>query len=254
MKKAIIILLAAVMGTCSKPPDALDEILASGVLRVITRNSPTTYYQGAREAEGPEYLMARGFTNFLSKKYDRPIRLEIKTVDRFGEIFPAVESGQSHIAAAGLTVTDERRERVAFGPSYQNVQQLLIYRLGTGKPRSLDALYGKRLEVMAGSSYVETLNQLRGEHPDLVWSENPTVEVSELLMAVENQDIDYTIADTTSYEVHRHYMPDLRPALPLKDGDQLAWAFDKYASATLRVEAQMYFDKIRKKRVSRSNY
>ncbi len=245
MNKAIIILLAAVMGTCSKPPTALDEVLATGVLRVITRYSPTTYYRGAEEYEGPEYLLVRGFRNFLSQKYDRELKLQIETVDRFGELFPAVESGRSHLAAAGLTVTDERRQRVAFGPVYQEVKQSLIYRLGSGKPRSVEQLSGKHLEIMAGTSYVETLNKLQREHPDLSWSENPNVEISELLMAVETQEIDYTLADTTAYEVHRHYMPDLRIAMELSDEDELAWAFGKRYSASLRVEAQQYFKQIK---------
>ena len=245
MKKAIIILLAAVMGTCSKPPTALDEILESGVLRVITRNSPTTYFRGADDYEGPEYLLMRGFRNFLSTKYGKPLQLEIEAVDRFGEIFPAIESGRSHIAAAGLTITDERQQRVAFGPSYQEVKQSLIYKLASGKPRNLAQLYGKRLEVIAGSSYVETLNDIQDQHPALTWSENPNVEISELLMAVETQEIDYTVADSTAYEVHRHYMPDLRIAMDLKDSDQLAWAFDKHNSASLRVEVGQYFEEIR---------
>jgi membrane-bound lytic murein transglycosylase F len=245
MKKAIIILLAGVMGTCSQPPTALDEILAGGTLRVITRNSPTTYYRGAVDFEGPEYLLVRGFRNFLADKYDRDIKLEIDTVDRFNEIFPAVENGNFHIAAAGLTVTDERQQRVAFGPTYQEVKQSLIYRLGTGKPRSMEELYGKRLEVMAGTSYVETLGRIQAEHPDLSWSENPSVEISELLMAVEAQEIDYTVADTTAYEVHRHYMPDLRVAMDLKESDKLAWAFERGTSASLRIEVEQYFDEIR---------
>jgi membrane-bound lytic murein transglycosylase F len=245
MKKAIIILLAGVMGTCSQPPTALDEILASGTLRVITRTSPTTYYRGAVDFEGPEYLLVRGFRNFLNQKYDTNLKLEIETVDRFSEIFPAVESRSFHIAAAGLTITDERRERVSFGPVYQKVKQSLIYRLGTGKPRSMEELYGKRLEVMTGSSYVETLDSIQNDHPDLSWSENPSVEISELLMAVEAQEIDYTVADTTAYEVHRHYMPDLRIAMDLKTGDELAWAFDRNTSATLRIEVEQYFDEIK---------
>jgi membrane-bound lytic murein transglycosylase F len=244
MKKAIIILLAAVMGTCSKPPTTLDEILEGGVLRVVTRNSPTTYYRGAVDYEGPEYLLMRGFRNFLSTKYGKPLQLDIETVDRFGEIFPAIESGRSHIAAAGLTITAERQQRVTFGPTYQEVKQSLIYRLGSGKPRNLTQLYGKRIEVMSGSSYVETLHDIQDKHPDLSWSENPNVEISELLMAVETQKIDYTVADTTAYEVHRHYMPDLRIAMNLKDSDQLAWAFEKHNSASLRVEVAQYFKEI----------
>ena len=55
MRKATIIMLALVMGTCSRPPTTLEEVLTSGQLRVITRNSPTTYYEGALGTDGPEF-------------------------------------------------------------------------------------------------------------------------------------------------------------------------------------------------------
>ncbi|MEC9376458.1 MAG: membrane-bound lytic murein transglycosylase MltF [Pseudomonadota bacterium] len=245
MKKAITILLAVLMSTCSKPPTALDEILASGVLRVITKSGPTTYYRGTKEFEGPEYLLLRGFRNFLNAKYNRNLKLEITTIDQLSAILPAVESENFHIAAAGLSITEKNQQMVAFGPTYQTVKQSLIYRLGTGKPRNLSHLDGKKLEVMAGASYIDTLKNKQLKHPDLIWSENPNAEVSELLMAVESQDIDYTIADTTSFQIYRQYMPDLRVAMHLKESDQIAWAFNLNNSSSLRVEASKYFNTIK---------
>jgi membrane-bound lytic murein transglycosylase F len=244
MKKAAIILLAVLMGTCSRSPSTLEEILESGELRVITRNSPTTYFRGPQGFEGPEFLLAQGFAKFLSEKYARPINVSFSTKDRFVDLLPALQASEAHLAAAGLTVTAERQKDVTFGPVYQEVKQHLIYRLNTGKPRKLEDLRGKRLEIMSGSSFASTLSRLQQDDPDFAWSENPDVEVSELLQAVANQEIDYTVADTTSYDVHRFYMPELRIAMDLKEGDELAWAFNPDGSESLRAEADEFFETI----------
>lgn len=245
MKKAAIILLAVLMGTCSRSPSTLEEILESGELRIITRNSPTTYFRGAQGIEGPEYLLAQGFARFLSEKYDRPITINFSTKERFVDLLPALQDGEAHLAAAGLTITPEGEQDVSFGPVYQEVKQHLIYRLNTGKPRSLEDLRGKRLEIMSGSNFAKTLTDMQANDPDFAWSENPGVEISELLQSVANQEIDYTVVDTTSYDVHRFYMPELRIAMDLKDGDELAWAFNSAGSDSLRAEADEFFDIIK---------
>jgi membrane-bound lytic murein transglycosylase F len=244
LKKTAIIILALALSTCSRPPGALEEILNSGQLRVVTRNSPTTYFRGADGHEGPEFLLAQGFAEFLSAKYSRPVEAQFTVVDRFVDLFPAIEERQAHFAAAGLTITSERIDRVAFGPVYQEVQQHLVYRLNSGRPRTIHDLRGKRLEIMAGSSYAQTLAAIQTQYPDFAWSENPNSEISELLGGVENRTIDYTVADSTAFDVHRHYMPDLAIAMNLKEGDELAWAFHKHDSYDIRVEAHEYFDQI----------
>jgi membrane-bound lytic murein transglycosylase F len=241
MKITTLIILALMLTTCGKQPGALEEILSSGQLRVITRNGPTTYFRGASGFEGPEFLLVQEFADYLSNKYDRPVEPVFSTVERFTELFPAVEKRQVHFAAAGLTVTPERAELVAFGPSYQEVKQHLIYRLNSGRPVAFDDLQGKQLEIMVGSSYAETLADLQADNPNLVWTENPNSEVSELLNAVEQKQIDYTIADTTAFDVHRHYMPDLAIAMDLKTGNELAWAFNLVDSKALRSEAKRFF-------------
>jgi len=241
MKKALIIMFALVLGTCSRPPTTLEEVLKSGQLRVITRNSPTTYYEGAQGLDGPEFQLAHGFANFLSQKYDRDINVEFIPVERFNDLLPILEHGGAHLAAAGLTVTEERSQRVTFGPTYQTVKQHLVYRLNTGKPRSIGELRGKDLAVMAGSSHSDTLHELRYLEPQLHWDEKADAEISELLVAVHNQDIDYTVADTTAFQVHRRYMPDLRIAMDLTEEDKLAWAFGMYRTHSIQAEAEKYF-------------
>ncbi len=239
MKKPLMILFAVLLGTCSEPRSLLDEVRALGELRVVTRNHPTTYYTGPEGPEGPEYELIEGFARFLG------VELLLQTSDRFTELLPTVERGEAHIAAAGISVTPEREKRVDFGPGYQEVTEQLIYKLGTGKPKGFDDLAGKRLEVVSGTSYVETLGHIQQTNRDLVWTENPHVEVAELLKQVSGEAIDYTIADSTVFSVYRNQVPDIRVAFDIGDSKELAWAFPKRYDRSLIEQAERYFVFIR---------
>ena len=58
MKAALAIIASLLLGTCSQSPSTLDQILSAGELRVVTLNSPSTYYLGAEGPQGPEYDLA----------------------------------------------------------------------------------------------------------------------------------------------------------------------------------------------------
>jgi membrane-bound lytic murein transglycosylase F len=244
MKKATILIFALAVSTCSRSPGMLEEVLNSGELRVITRNSPTTVYQGGRGYEGPEYLLVKGFAEYLSAKYRRSIDVHLTTADRYSDILPAIESREYHFAAAGLAVTPEREQQVAFGPAYQEVKQQLIYRIQNRKPRSIADLEGKKLEIVAGSANAAKLGERRSQFPNLAWSENPTSEAADLLRAVADKRIDFTIVDSASFDLHRNYLPGLAVAMELGTGERLAWAFNRYGTDKLRAEAANYFAEI----------
>ncbi len=239
MRPVVIILLSALLLSCGAPPSLLDQVRASGELRVVTRNSPITYFIGQAGPEGPDYDLVRGFADRLG------VKLKIIEVGRFGDLLTAVESGRADMAAAGLTVTADRAQHVAFGPPYQRVSQSLIYRMGDRRPRSVADLAGKRIEVVAQSSYVETLAAERGKVPGLTWTEDPTADAGELLTRVARGDTDYTVVDSNLFAIFQRYYPDLRVAFQLTTGDALAWAFPKRGDRSLIDEASAYLAGIR---------
>jgi membrane-bound lytic murein transglycosylase F len=239
VRLGFLISISVLVSTCARPPSLLGEVMALGELRVITRNSPTTYYTGANGPEGPEYDLINGFAEFIG------VKLNLETSQRFTDMIPSVETGRVHIAAAGLTRTPEREKRVDFGPEYQKVQQYIIYKHGTNRPRKIDDLLGKKIEVVAGSSYVETLKNIQNTRPDLIWTENPHTDLAELLTAVTEQDIQYTVADSTLFEVYRNYVPDIRVGFKIKKDASLAWAFPKRHDRSLIEHAEKYLEHIK---------
>ena len=234
LRLIVIAILAALMGTCSSPPSALEQVLELGELRVVTRNSPTAYFIGPNGPAGPEYDLVREFANRLG------VRLIIHTVDSVSEIVPYLAEGKAHMAAAGLSMTEERLEYLDFGHPYNAVDMHLIYKLGTGKPRSIDEVIGRPVEVTAGSSHSEMMRMLGAAYPELSWTENATDEIAELLKKVAMGEVDFTIADSTDFNIQRHFYPDLRVALDLKIEDPLAWAFRSDGDDSLLERADQF--------------
>ena len=175
MRLALYISLAALLGTCSAQPPVLDQVLDLGELRVVTRDSPTAYVDSPDGPSGPEYDLAKAFADHLG------VDLVIETVQSVSEVLPHLIEGNAHMAAAGLSTTPSRREYVSFGHAYDMVDMHLVYKLGTGKPRSLDEVLGRSIEVVAGTSHVDMLVSLKERYPELAWTENADVEVATLL-------------------------------------------------------------------------
>jgi len=227
MRSLLYIALAALVGTCSSPPPLLDQIREIGELRVVTRDSPSSYVIGPDGPSGPEFDLVQAFADELG------VALVIESVASVSEIVPRLLNGRVHMAAAGLSITESRLEYLNFGHPYETVDMQLIYKLGTGKPHSIEDILGKQIEVLAGSSHADRLAALKVEYPELEWTENADAEVNQLLEKVASGEIDFTIADSTDFNIHRNFQPDLRVALDLQIGDPLAWAFTKESGNSL---------------------
>jgi membrane-bound lytic murein transglycosylase F len=215
----------------------LEAIQKSGELRVITRNSPTTYYYGRDGEKGLEYDLARRFADELG------VDLKLVVIDDFGEILDALAKGKGHLAAAGLTVTRKRKERFAFGPSYQSVQQQVVCRRGGEVPREWEDLPGVDLLVLEGTSYVERLREIRQVMPDLAWRETGKLSTEQILEKVWRGEVDCTVADSNIVALNQRYYPELVVAFPISEEQELAWALPK-GSEALRAKLREWFGEL----------
>jgi len=229
-----IITLAALIGTCSSPPSILDQVLDIGELRVVTRDSPTSYTISPDGPTGPEFDLVQAFADDLG------VTLVIEPVVSVSEILPKILSGEAHMAAAGLSITESRQQFLNFGHPYESVDVHLIYKLGTGKPRSINDILDRSIEVVASSSHVDLLMSLQERYPALSWTENADVEFADLLTKVAMGDVDLTVADSPDFNIQRHFYPDLRVALDLELGDPLAWAFPRDTGDSLLARADEF--------------
>lgn len=69
------------LGACVEKPSTLERVKEDGVLRVITRNSPATYFQDRNGETGFEYELVKRFADDLG------VKLEIETADNLDQLF-----------------------------------------------------------------------------------------------------------------------------------------------------------------------
>ena len=153
---------------------SLEEIRRSKKLVVLTQNNPTTYYldkDGVRT--GPEYKLVRAFAKALGVTPYFQVKTSI------AELLAAIAAGEGDIAAAGLSVTNERKRRFLFSHPYQMVSQQVVCRRGGPRPRRAADLPKVELAVIAGSSYEERLEQLKTHYPDLTWQSTQGVSAEQ---------------------------------------------------------------------------
>jgi membrane-bound lytic murein transglycosylase F len=161
------------------------------------------------------------------------VSLSVESVASVSEIVPRLLSGNVHMAAAGLSMTRSRQQYLNFSFPYETVDMQLIYRVGTGRPRSIEDLAGRSIEVLAGSSHSDMMETIGEIYPEIDWTVNADAETADLLAKVAAGELDFTIADSTDFNILRNFHPDLRVALDLELGDPLAWAFTKDSGNSL---------------------
>jgi len=225
---------------CSIPTPVIERIKDSGELRVVTRNSGTTLYEGADGLTGFEYDLVQLFAREIG------VKPHFILPDSFEKILPTLIEGDAHLAAAGLTITPGRQTEIRFGPAYQEITQQVIYLRGKRRPRKVADLIGKRIEVVAGSSHEEELIRLSIEYPELQWTARADLEVGELLQRVQDGRIDFTIADSNEVSVNRRFMPRIRVGFDISKPQQLAWAMAHAQDASLYKAMERFFKRIKK--------
>lgn len=199
--------------------EALAPPEETGVLEVATRNGSTTYYLDRHEnPSGPEHSLIEQFAQ--SKGWDVNWTMHEST----SAVLAALESGNTHIAAAGLTHLPSRTEQFVPGPAHTEiVEQLVCHRDMRPMPRTPDSIASVNITVTADASYVETLDRLASEHEGIEFSEDKDRTTEILLSAVAAQSIDCTVADSNIVQVMRRHFPHLEVAMNLTTGNNLGW-------------------------------
>ncbi len=235
----LVLLLLPVLLSCSFfANNKLKAVKSAGELVVLTRASPTTYYDTPEGPAGFEYDLVKSFADYLG------VKPRFIVAEKFSNIIPRLLNGDADIAAAGITVTEARSKLIQFGPPYEEIRQQVVYRLGTDRPANVEALVGRQIEVQAGTSYVERLNELKQEYPQLKWTEVDK-ETEELLQVVWEGLLEITIADSNIVAINRQYFPELQVAFSLQNPESLAWAFPPSEDQSLQDAAAKFLEKSR---------
>ena len=218
-------------------PANLQRIIDRGYVTVGTLYGNTSYYL---DAEGPA-----GFEYELAKKYAQYLGVELKMMPSYNlnELFQQLDNGSVDLLAAGLAVTEERRQQYHFTPSYDDVSQKLVFKQGNIRPRKLADLTGK-LEVVEQSSHVENLVKLKQSNPELAWGTTGELDSEELLLRVLSGEIDYTIADSNTLAINRRYYPEISIGFTIRQPEPLAWMVNKHNDDSIYASLIEFFGQV----------
>ena len=205
-------LLSGCTESSSLPPMAEGEELV-----VVTRNSPTTYYFQGDRASGFEYGVIRAF----AREYN--MRVRIKVAFSLPELFDMLAGGEAHLAAAGLSQSAGRDARFVASNPYLHQQPLIVYKSGSLRPRSLEALVGRDMVVVAGSVHVETLSSLQQDLPELTWREIHAADSLELMQLVTDEKAELAIVDSIEFRIQQQLFPRVVAAMEIGNRTPVVW-------------------------------
>ncbi len=219
----------------------VEEIRHQGVLRVGTLNNQLSYYIGQDGSTGLDYELAALFAKDLG------VRLEIRPVFGLSGLFPALDRGDIDVIAAGLTVTPDRISDYAPAPAYYFASQVLVYKNGSWRPRSIEDLISREgsLKVTTNSSHEATLQQLQQTHPELSWESTDHQDGDELLKMVADGSLDYTIADSVDVAIMQRTYPDIAVALELTEDQPIAWYVSARGENSLQAQLIEFFGNLK---------
>ena len=245
----------AILG-CDKPKEVAtptetssQNVNSEKVITFVTLNGANTYYvNGDNDFAGLEYDLAKLFVKDLNLDVNyQGTQLKLIVEKHIDQILPAVFSGKADIAAADITITEARKKRFNFTTPYQDVQQELIFNKDITKkpPKNIKDVIGHQITVPAGTSFVERLTKLKQQNPDLNWNEINHLNSEELIMAVADGEIEFTIADSHLVANLQNHHPNLGVAFAIGEPEKIGWALSKDADPKLLEKANKFLTKIK---------
>jgi membrane-bound lytic murein transglycosylase F len=235
------------------PKRNLAEIKKSGVLKVSTTYSATSYFLYKGKPMGFEFELLERFADYLG------VKLEIVIANDIDKLIPNLKKGKVDLMAHGLTVTNGRKKEVAFSDYIYLTKQVLVQKKPdnwrTLKWSTLNKsilhdpieLLNKTVSVREATSYRERLDNLSDELGGTIYIDtlNGELTTEEIIKMVVDGTIEYTIADDNIAKVMASYYPILDISVPVSFSQKIAWATRKDSQAILN-ELNVWIKKSKK--------
>jgi membrane-bound lytic murein transglycosylase MltF len=215
-----------------------DQMVKRRRIRVLVVYSKTFYFLDRGRQRGTTYDTLHAFEDELNRRLKTghlKVQVMFIPVSR-DELLPGLVEGRGDIAAANLTITDERRQQVDFSdPFTTGVDEIVVTGPKSPPIASTQDLSGQEVFVRKSSSYYESLVSLNAE---LQKAGKPAVRLKPAPEALEDEDllemvnaglIKLVVVDSHKAEFWAQIFPkiQLHPEAALRTGGEIAWAFRK---------------------------
>ena len=131
----LVFILTLILSGCGKNKNEIIMVTEAGF-------APYEYYENG-EIVGVDVAIAKEIAKELGKK------LVVKNVD-FDSIVSELKSGKADFAAAGMSITEERKKQVDFTIEYVTSNQVVVVKKDS-QITDINSLNGKRIAVQLGT-------------------------------------------------------------------------------------------------------
>ena len=255
----------------------IDSILKRKKLIAVTDYGSVSYLIYRGEPIGYQYELLKSLAEYLN------VELELIIESDMHKSIKMLNDNDVDLIAMGLTVTSNRNKRFSFTAPIFTARQVLIQRkpAGFAKMKTADEieshllrntldLANVKIHVQKGTIFAKRLSTLSDEIGDSIIIINDNRDIEELITAVANGEIDYTVADEHVALVNARYYRNIDVKTPISFPQKIAWAAKKgqtdlsdtisvwlnkfNKSLTSRLLYNKYFKNIRSKKIVNSQY
>ena len=174
------------------------KTVSAGKLTMVTNAEfpPYEYHEG-NDIKGIDVEICQAVAEKLG------LKLEIEDV-AFDAIIPEVTSGKADLAAAGMTVTEDRKQNMDFSDTYASAKQLILVK-DDSTLAGKDDLKGKKIGVQQGTTSDLMSTEDFGDDAVVRFSKS-----MEAVQALTQGKIDAVIVDSQTAEQFVKEVPGIK--------------------------------------------
>jgi membrane-bound lytic murein transglycosylase MltF len=215
-----------------------DGMIERRLIRALVVYNKMMYFLEGPTQRGASYDELKAFEQHINKVFktgNRKLNVVFLPVSR-DQLIPALLQGRGDIAAANLTITQERSQQIDFSNALLTgvSEQVVTGPLETGIS-TIDDLSGKLVYARASSSYFHSLQNLnrsfeeRGLAAVEIVEMDENLEDGDLLEMVNAGIIPTVVVDSHKANFWKNVFPNVvvHETISVRTGGQIAWAFRK---------------------------
>jgi membrane-bound lytic murein transglycosylase F len=163
----------------------------------------------------------------MAQAFAREMQLEpmpIYVASR-ADLIPFLLEGKGDVIVANLTVTPDRKRRVAFTAPVTVVHEQVVTRASDDRLTKPADLAGRRVALRKSSSFWPRLQALKKRYPKIALEVVPEdIDTEAILLRVASGEYDVTVADSNLVEKVLAYRKELKVAFDLSRNSLISWA------------------------------
>ena len=189
------------LAPCS--PRTYEEIKRSGELRVLSvmRDSGVEL-QRLESLHERQLRLLSAFAEWLG------VELKVIYLESFDQLIPELIRGRGDLISANMAITASRRRQIDFSLPVAMVKEHLVSGIAS-EFKNLKELSGRTITIRGGTSYWESVNELRRNYPEIKVA-NVHADTEELLYQTGTGRIEYTVADDDIIRKYQSYRDDIK--------------------------------------------